>query len=94
MPEHIPMDLLNLFIFTMPGFFLVRGFSRSKRSDFEYLMYSLFWGISFMVASYKFFPEKVSSLFGSPHAFGVIFSIPAFLIGLLARKIVSFFTPR
>lgn len=45
-------DLYLLFLFTIPGFFVVKTFTsvmgRKIESDFEYLMFSMFWGVILM----------------------------------------------
>lgn len=47
--DTFPIDAFNLLIFTIPGFFGVWAFRKANDSkpisDFEYLMFSIFWGI-------------------------------------------------
>ena len=46
---QIPFETIHLLLFTIPGFFGVWAFRKANDSkhinDFEYLMFSVFWGI-------------------------------------------------
>lgn len=49
---EVPFEIVQLLIFTIPGFFGVWSFRKANNSkhitDFEYLMFSVFWGIIFL----------------------------------------------
>jgi hypothetical protein len=75
----------------MPGFFFVRTFSKTRKSDFEYLMFSMFWGILLMVLFYKILPvTKFTPLLNNPYAGAVIFSVLAYLLSITINLIKSF----
>lgn len=85
-PENIPIDLINLLIFTMPGFFFVRAFSKKVRTDFEYLMLSMFWGILIMILFYNILPgTRFIPLLDNPYAGALIFSILSYMLGFLIK---------
>ena len=93
MIEQIPLDVVNLLLFTIPGFFLVRSFKGASKarefSDFEYLSLSVFWGIIFMATFSQFFPsEKLDLLIRNPYVGTLIFSFMAMVLGSLARKLI------
>lgn len=91
MPDPLSIDLVTLLLFTMPGFFFVRAFSQKEKSDFEYLMLSMFWGILLIIFFYKILPaEKFGPLLANPHAGAVVFSVVAMALGLFLKSI----TPR
>jgi hypothetical protein len=88
--ENIPIDF-NLLILIMPGFFFLKFFGIKKRSNFEYTILSLFWGILLMVFYYYVFPtERLVSLVQNPYAGAVVFSISAVLLAFLIRLFIEF----
>ncbi|MCX6702191.1 MAG: hypothetical protein NTX96_03300 [Candidatus Zambryskibacteria bacterium] len=88
--QNIPLDLFNLLLFTMPGFFFVWAFSKNKKTDFEYLMFSMFWGILLMTLFYHVLPtEKFTPLLQNPYAGAVSLLITAMVIGSIP-KIIKF----
>lgn len=89
MPEFFISDLVNLLLFTMPGFFFLRALGYKTESDFAYFMYSMFWGVLLMVFAYnKFFSlEKMVPMIENPYAGAVIFSILAGCIGIAIRML-------
>lgn len=92
MPQNISIDLVTLLLFTMPGFFLIWGFKPNKKSDFEYFIFSMFWGIIIMVLFYQIIPTtSLIPLLNNPLAGAIIFSLLAYEIGFLGRKIKSKF---
>jgi hypothetical protein len=96
MIEQIPLDIVNLLIFTVPGFFLVRSYKGAsaarKYTDFEYLALSLFWGIIFLAIFSKFFPsEKFNLLIDNPYAGAVAFSVIAMVLGFCAKEVALLF---
>lgn len=86
--NNISIDLVNLLIFTMPGFFFVRAFSKKQKTDFEYLMLSMFWGILLLIVIYNILPtERFIPLFGNPYAGAIVFSILGYLLGIVINLV-------
>ena len=89
------LNLFTLLLFTMPGFFFLRGMGYKTDSDFIYLVYSMFWGILMMALLYnRIFPlEQLNPLLQDPYAGAIVFSIVAWLLGRLL-KFLSLVRPR
>jgi len=88
MPETVSVDLVNLLLFTMPGFFFLRGVSYKSNSDLTYFVYSMFWGILLMMLFYGLLPaERFIPLLENPYAGAVILSILSGLLGIVIRSI-------
>lgn len=90
--DNIPVDLFNLLIFTMPGFFFVRAFSNKQRSDFEYLMFSMFWGILLLVFFYHILPiEKFTPILQNPYSGAIALSMCGYVLGWAIKFFKSMF---
>ncbi len=81
--------LINLLLFTLPGFFAVWSFNKFRgkkiESDFEYAAFSFFWGLIIMVVVVQFSSEdNVNKFFDNLYATSVAFSIFAVFIGMAA----------
>ena len=89
--ENIPIDLFNLLIFIMPGFFFLKFFSNKKRSGFEYMILSLFWGIILVVLYYYILPtDKFMALIENPYAAGIAFSLFSVILALSIKIFIEF----
>lgn len=90
--DSFPTESFHLLIFTIPGFFLVwsyKDFGKSNKiSDFEYLMFSLFWGL-FMVAIFSSLVKKetIFPLLQNPYAGAITFSLLGIIIGWTGSKV-------
>jgi L-lactate permease len=92
MPEAISTDIINLFMFVIPGFITVwsfRYFTDSKKNaDFEYFALSVFWGLMIL-----FFNEliaaqdKISELLKNPFATAGAFSIFGLIFGWIGSAL-------
>ncbi len=91
MTEIFSIDLVNLFIFTMPGFFLLYGFGVKKETDFEYFMLSMFWGIIIAILYYKILPNMITLWIENIYAGGILLSITSFILGLTIRHVFNKF---
>lgn len=89
MTEIFSVDLANVLLFTMPGFFFLRAMGYKTESDLTYFMYSMFWGILFMVFVYKLILplERIVPLIDNPYAGAIIFSLLAWAVGTGLRMI-------
>lgn len=89
MTDLISLDLATLLLFTMPGFFFLRGMGYKSTSDLAYFMYSMFWGILLMVFVYRYLLsiERLAQLIENPYAGAVIFSMVAGMVGVFIRSI-------
>lgn len=87
--NNFSLDLVNLLLFTMPGFFFLRAIGYKTNSDLTYFMYSMFWGVLLMAFVYNtiFTIDKIEPLVESPYSGAIIFSIIAWLIGKFLRTI-------
>lgn len=87
MPDLLTIDLANILLFTMPGFFFLRALGYKSNSDLAYFVYSMFWGILLMIFMYKLvLPiNRLSELVDNPYAGAVILSILAMMIGFGLR---------
>ena len=85
MLENFSLDLVNLLLFTMPGFFFLRWIGYKTESDLAYFMYSMFWGILLMGFVYKVILPmgKFDPLVENPYTGAIVFSLIAWLMGLL-----------
>lgn len=86
--ESISIDLATLLIFTMPGFFFVWAHGKKKNSDFEYFMFSMFWGVVLYWIFYRWFPvgNYIHTL-QNPLAGAIAFSFCALVLGSLLKKL-------
>ena len=90
----LPIDLVHILVFMMPGFFFVRAFSIKEKSGFEYSMLSMFWGIVLIALFYEIFPiDGFLPLLENPYAGAVSFSILAWVLGHILGDITSRFRP-
>lgn len=88
------LDLFHLFLFLMPGFFVVHFYTKAKgtkiESDFEYFMFSMFWGLilfAFFQACFKDADkEKFISIISQPYSAAIVFSI----LGIYFSYIVGY----
>lgn len=75
----------------MPGFFLVKVFSKKDRFGFKYSMLSLFWGICLLIFYYKVMPfDKFSLLIQNPLAGAIVFSVLSVILGLVIKMFIGF----
>lgn len=89
--ENMPIELFVLLIFTMPGFFLIKIFSKKSRSGFEHSILSLFSGILLMTLYYYILPnDKFNILIQNPIAGAIIFSIITILFATVVKIIMGF----
>lgn len=98
--ENLPLETINLLIFTIPGFVTVwtfRYFNRSeKRSEnFEYLALSFVWGL-FLLIGYELFlqithganyGEKIKDFLKNPYSAAFILLVCGGLMGWLGSHI-------
>lgn len=61
------LDIFHLLIFTIPGFFAVWSYHKAKgkkiESDFEYLVFSFFWGLVILALFGWIIPKEKFDLF-------------------------------
>ncbi len=91
MPEVFSLDLINLLLFTMPGFFFLRAFGYDSKSDFAYFMYSMFWGFLLVVLFYGIWPiDKLLPLLPlleNPYVGALTFSTIFYVFGMFLRYV-------
>lgn len=90
--ETLSIDLVTLLVFTMPGFFFVLPHRKKKDSDFEYFMFSMFWGVVLYWVFYHWIPlgNYVSAL-QDPLVGAMTFSIIAFVLGVVIEPLTRIF---
>lgn len=84
--DVFPIDIFHLLLFTIPGFFIVWSFRKvngeNKINDFEYLMFSVFWGVILLAFFGSQLPkEKLNLILSNPYAGCLIFSIFGIFFG-------------
>jgi hypothetical protein len=86
--ETLSLDLVTLLVFTMPGFFFVWAHGRRKATDYEYFMFSMFWGIILYWIFYRWIPLGVYiPILKDPLAGAIAFSFLALILGGLVSKL-------
>jgi hypothetical protein len=90
--ETLSIDLVTLLVFTMPGFFFVWAHGKRRATEYEYFMFSLFWGVFLYWLFYHWIPlgNYVAAL-QNPLAGALVFSIIAAILGGLVSKITRLF---
>lgn len=82
------VDIASLLLFTMPGFYLLWSFGYRAKSDFVFFMFSMFWGIALMVFFYKLSSVNwITPLLNNLYAGAVVFSIFAYVLGWVVKRI-------
>ena len=79
----IDVNLFYLLIFSMPGFFFLKGIGYKPQSDYEHFMVSLATGIVFL-AFLDLLPKEIIVVEVSltyPHASGIALSLMGWLMG-------------
>ena len=87
--ETLSIDLVTLLVFTMPGFFFVWAYGKRRATEYEYFMFSMFWGVVLYWVFYHWIPlgGYVPAL-KNPLA-GVAFSVIAVILGVLLGKLAQ-----
>lgn len=92
--ETFPVEAFHLLIFTIPGFFIVWSFRKingeNKISDFEYLMFSIFWGVlllAFFASNLS--KEKFITILNNPYAASLTFSIFGMFFGSVTGQLTK-----
>jgi hypothetical protein len=89
---QIPFEIVQFLIFTIPGFFGVWSFRKANDSkqisDFEYLMFSVFWGIILLgffgwVVSKEMLTKALENLYSAC----IIFSLFSIFFGSIFGQI-------
>jgi hypothetical protein len=89
--ENFSLDLIIFLIFAMPGFLFLKMFGVKNRTNFEYTVLSLFWGILLVTLYYYIFPiERFNLFIQNPFAGAIIFSIFSILFALLIKGFIEF----
>lgn len=89
---EIPFEIVHLLVFTIPGFFGVWAFRKANDSksinDFEYLMFSVFWGI-ILLGFFGWAGEKETFIkaFENIYAACIVFSLFSIFFGSVFGQI-------
>jgi hypothetical protein len=98
--ESINFDIIYVLLFTLPGFFTVWSFRKGSKTknpinDFEYAMFSVFWGIIVFGLFEKIIGDHFYSMTENPFAFSILVSLLtcffSYIIGELQSGIKSYF---
>ena len=86
MEPAITFDILHSLIFVIPGFFAVWAYHEAKgkkiESDFEYLIFSFFWGLVILALFGWIMPrEKFDLFFKNIYAGTIILSLINIILG-------------
>jgi RsiW-degrading membrane proteinase PrsW (M82 family) len=86
MEQRITLDVFHLLIFTIPGFFVVWSYNKAKgkkiESDFEYLVFSFFWGLFILALLGWIMPkEKFDLFFKNIYAATIVLSLINIIFG-------------
>lgn len=78
--DTFPIETFHLLIFTIPGFFIIWSYRKVRGgnaiSDFEYLMFSLFWGLILLIVYASIVDQvTISTVLKNPYATAVSFSL-------------------
>lgn len=85
------ISVLNLLLFTIPGYVLLKGYGLKVESEFEWAMRSVLFGFIFVLAMNYITPlDTYTELFKNPYAGMVIFSLYAFVAGTTGRLTIAF----
>ena len=91
--ENITWDPILLLMFTIPGFFLVWSFSKTSgkkiESDFEYLMFSVFWGVILLGLVGHGNEKWISKLFENIFTGMTVLSLIALMSGWVVSKVTT-----
>lgn len=87
--NQIPFDILQLLLFTIPGFFIVWSFRKASSSesisDFEYLMFSVFWGVVLLgFLGFSVTKETLNSALSNPYTACIVFSTLGIFFGSIS----------
>jgi len=90
--ETLAIDFVTLLVFTMPGFFFVWAYGKRRATEYEYFMFSMFWGVILYWVFYHWIPLGVFiPAVENPLAGAVAFSVLAFMLGSLLGRITHRF---
>ena len=88
--ETLSIDLVTLLVFTMPGFFFVWAYGKRHATEYEYFMFSMFWGVILYWTFYHWLPlGTYVPLLKNPLVGAVAFSVIAITMGALLGKLTQ-----